>query len=270
MVFLITVAVIAPPKSNRLLPVKVYLFLLPFISFAIMEPIHLIFPSEFPKEVLFVIEWMFAGGAFLVLLLISLFEQPVSGIRVYMKCPRNFFGRLIHFIFSSGLSGSILLTIPMMLIPAAMIPFMKFHYSERYAAYGFLCIMASILSCVILSLFLSWRTKLPLPPWLWVIILQLVGNVAAIVPAVIEEGFDTFRDGVQCLFMLISPFFAFIEIVDGPGIGSPIPNATMISFIVAGCLLLILSPVFFKAFRLHRRPADADAVKTPTPEMMKK
>ena len=46
--------------------------------------------------------------------------------------------------------------------------------------------------------------------------------------------------------------------------------ALVISAIVSGVLFLVLSPVYFKAFRLHRRPDDSDAVKTPTAEMMKK
>ncbi|MBO7405604.1 MAG: hypothetical protein J6V24_11635, partial [Clostridia bacterium] len=217
LLFLLAVAVVAPPKSNRLLPVKVYLFLLPFISLAIMMPIYLVCRSyalSFPKEAFFVFECLFSSGAFLVMLAIALFEQPLAGIRVYMKCPRGFFGRLFHFIFSTGFSGSIILAIPLMLIPAAMASFMKFNHSATTAICGFLCMLTTVFGTAVLSLLIAWRTKLPLPAWVWMIILLVVGTIAPL-PVLIDEKFENFADSFRAVLMTVSPIQSFVEILEG-------------------------------------------------------
>ena len=128
LLFLLSVAVVSPPKSNRLFAVKLYLFLLPFLTCAVMAPFYFAFRStgSFTNELFYAFEFLFVGGAFGVLLLISLFEQPTAGIRVYMKCPRNFFGRVFHFIFSTGFCGSLLLTLSPSMKPARSINFQIF------------------------------------------------------------------------------------------------------------------------------------------------
>jgi multisubunit Na+/H+ antiporter MnhC subunit len=272
LLFLLSVAVVSPPKSNRLFAVKLYLFLLPFFTCAVMTPFYLAFRSSgsFTKEIFYAVEFLFAGGAFGTLLLISLFEQPTAGIRVYMKCPRNFFGRIFHFIFSTGFCGSLLLAVPVMVIPLVILPFMKFRRPGEIGAYGFLCMMFTVLSAVLLSQILSWMTKLRLLPWLWTVIFLVVGNAGVLVPVIINEGYEDLHESVQIIAMQFSQIFTFIEFVDGSTTHSPIPTALVVSAIVTGVLFLVLSPVYFKAFRLHRRPDDSDAVKTPTAEMMKK
>ena len=47
-----------------------------------------------------------------------------------MNCPRNFFGRFLHFLFSSGSAGSLLLTFPVLLLAAALIPVAKLSRSD--------------------------------------------------------------------------------------------------------------------------------------------
>ena len=272
LLFLLAVAVVSPPKSNRLFAVKLYLFLLPFFTCAVMAPFYFAFRSSgsFTNGIFYAVEFLFSGGAFGVLLLISLFEQPAAGIRVYMKCPRNFFGRLFHFIFSTGFCGSLLLAVPVMLIPAAILPFMKFGRSSEVAAYAFLCMMFTVLSAVLLAHIIAWMTKLRVPPWLWTVIFLVVGNAGVLIPVIINEGYDNIHESVQILCMQFSQIFTFLEFVDGSSTRAAIPNGLHVSAIVTGVLFLVISPVYFKAFRLHRRPDDSDAVKTPTAEMMKK
>jgi len=272
LLFLLSVAVVAPPKSNRLFAVKLYLFLLPFFTGAIMAPLYLAFRSTgtFTKEIFYAVEFLFAGGAFGTLLLISLFEQPTAGIRVYTKCPRNFFGRLLHFIFSTGFCGSLVLAVPVMLIPAAILPFMKFSRSGEIGAYAFLCMMFTVLSAVLLSQILAWGTKLRLAPWVWTLIFLIVGNAGVLIPVIANDGYDNISKPVQILGMQFSQIFTFIEFIEDNSTRSVIPSAMHVSAIVSGVLFLLISPIFFKAFRLHRHPGDSDAIKTPTAEMLKK
>lgn len=273
LLFLLAVAVIAPPKSNRLLPVKVYLFFLPFITAAIMLTVFLIlrstgssFTTDF-KEVCFFVECMFATGAFLVMLAISLFETPAAGIRVYMKCPRNFLGRLFHFIFSTGFSGSIVLSVPILLIPGAMAPFLRFRGGSLVAFFGFMCILTSVFGTVALSLLIAWRTKLPLPAWIWTIILLVAGTIAPL-PFLIDESIDNLPDVSQVLLMVISPVYSLVEMWEGTG--TPTREALIASSGISFLILVLLCPVFVRAFALHRRPSESEAVKPPTPEMLKK
>ncbi len=272
LLFLLSVAVVAPPKSNRLFAVKLYLFLLPFFTGAVMAPLYLAFLSagSLTKEIFYAVEYLFVGGAFGTLLLISLFEQPAAGIRVYTKCPRNFFGRLLHFIFSTGFCGSLILAVPVMLIPAAILPFMKFNRSGEIAAYGVLCMMFTVLSVVLLSQILAWGTKLRLAPWVWTLIFLIVGNAGVLIPVIANEGYDNISEPVQILAMQFSQIFTLIEFIDSSASREVIPNALVVSAIVTGVLFLLISPIYYKAFRLHRRPDDSDAVKTPTAEMLKK
>lgn len=272
LLFLLSVAVVAPPKSNRLFAVKLYLFLLPFFTCAVMAPFYFAFRStgSFTKEIFYAVEFLFAGGAFGTLLLISLFEQPTAGIRVYTKCPRNFFGRLLHFIFSTGFCGSLVLAVPVMLIPAAILPFMKFSRSGEIGAYTFLCMMFTVLSAVLLSQILAWGTKIRLAPWGWTLIFLVVGNAGVLIPVIANDGYDNLKESTQILAMQFSQIFTFLEFVDGSSTRAAIPNALLVSAIVTGVLFLLISPIFYKAFRLHRRPGDSDAVKTPTAEMLKK
>ena len=272
LLFLLSVAVVAPPKSNRLFAVKLYLFLLPFFTCAVMAPFYFAFRSagSFTKEIFYIVEFLFVGGSFGTLLLISLFEQPAAGIRVYTKCPRNIIGRLLHFIFSTGFCGSLILAALVMLIPAAILPYMKFGRSGVVGAYGFLCIMFTVLSAVLLSQILAWGTKLRLAPWVWTLIFLIVGNAGVLIPVIANEGYDNLKESTQILAMQFSQIFTFIEFIDSSSTRKVIPNALLVSAIVTGVMFLLISPIFIKAFRLHRHPDDSDAVKTPTAEMLKK
>ena len=74
--------------------------------------------------------------------------------------------------------------------------------------------------------------------------------------------------------MTISPLYALITVFTGPVVmdgGSTVQFMGMMSSgIVTGVLFLAFSHVFIRAFKHHRRPAEADSIKTPTPEMLGK
>ena len=284
MLFLLSLAVVSPPKSNRLLPAKVYLFALPFLSLLLMTPFYLIYgPSDFPPDVVFFIEFAFCFFSVAVLGIIAIFEMPTNSIRVYMKCPRNFIGRCLHFVFSTGFSGSLILAFLILAIPVAMYPFGKLSGDETSRLCGFLCLLVSSLGYVVLSLFLSWRTKLPLPAWLWMIIFEVAGNVLAWVPVAVNGGeLNGLPFPVRIASMLISPTYCFMETIDASVASTPATaprggffpltyphHALFWSLAVTGVLFLLLLPAIVKAFRMHRRPDDG-AVKPPTKEMLRK
>ena len=157
-----------------------------------------------------------------------------------------------------------------MLIPAAILPYMKFSRSAEVAAYAVLCMMFTVLSAVLLSQILAWGTKLRLAPWVWTLIFLIVGNAGVLIPVIANDGYDNIRESVQILAMQFSQIFTLIEFFEASRTREVIPNGMLVSAIVTGVLFLLISPIFFKAFRLHRHPGDSDAIKTPTAEMLKK
>ena len=268
LIFLLAVAIISPPKSNRMFLPKLYLFALPGLALLIIAPYYVLFAGpDFPHEMFYTVEFLFCAFSVAVLMLISLFEQPGGGIRIYMKCPRKFFGRCVHFLFSSGFPSSVLLALPIPLIPVILMPLGHISGTERYVACGFLCIVTSFMACVILSLVLSWRTRLPLPPWLWVIIFEVAVNIASWIPISINLGFRDFPKAVRTALMVLSPTYCFVEIVDSPRRFAV--NAAIASFILLGVTFLLLLPSILKTFKLHRYPEE-HAIKQPTAEMLKK
>ena len=266
LLFLLSLAVVSPPKSNRLLPAKAYLFALPFLSMLLIAPFYIIFAGpDYPPEMFYFIEFLFFAFSVAVLGLVALFETPTNSIRVYTKCPRGFFGRRLHFLFSSGFSGSVMLAILLLPLPVALIPLGDLPRDEKFVVCGFLCILVSLLGYVILSLVLSWRTRLPLPAWLWTIIFVVVGNITPWIPVAINE--DT-PDSipVRVVFMLFSQTYGLMEVFENPR--EVCFQALCVSLAVTGVLFLILLPAILKAFSLHRRPETG--VKPPTKEMLGK
>ncbi len=266
LIFLLSLAVVSPPKSNRLLPAKVYLFALPFLALLLMAPLYILFAGpDYPPEMFYTVEFLFCAFPIVVLGIVALFETPTNSIRVYMKCPRGFFGRRLHFLFSSGFSGSVMLAFLLLPLPVALIPLGDLPRNGEFIVFGFLCILVSFLGYVILSLILSWRTRLPLPAWLWAIIFLVIGNIAVWIPVAINE--DT-PDAIplRVASMIVAQTYCLMETVDNAE--EVCLQALCASLAVTGVLFLILLPAVFKAFRLHRRPEIE--VKSPTKEMLGK
>ena len=125
--------------------------------------------------------------------------------------------------------------------------------------------LVSALGYVILSLILSWRTRLPLPAWLWTVILAVVGNILPWIPVAINE--DTLPSKpLRIASMIMSQTYCFYETIDSSR--EVCRDALLASLAVTGILFLILLPAIVKAFRLHRYPENT--VKPPTKEMLGK
>ena len=262
LLFLFLIKFISPKKSNRNFALKIYLFILPFITLVCMLPLFAL-TTAFDKEIFYTLEALFTGGAVFLLLATSIFEPPMAGIRTFMECPTNPVKRVLHFVFSTGFSGSLILSELLIFIPLAILPFMHFSLAERTVVY---CLF-TLENILILSHGISWGTRLHLPPWALTILLLIPGIVPAFqVPAVSPV--------VQIVFMTFSPLYALITVFTGPVVmdgGNTVQFMGMLaSGIGTGVLFLAFSTVFIRAFKHHRRPAEADAIKTPTPEMLGK
>ena len=266
LLFLLSLAVISPPKSNRLLPAKVYLFALPFLSLLLIAPFYILFAGpDYPPEMFYFVEFLFCAFSIVVFGIIALFETPTNSIRVYMKCPRGFFGRRLHFLFSSGFSGSVMLALLLLPLPVVLIQLGDLPGTEKYIVCGLLCILVSFLGYVILSLILSWRTRLPLPAWLWAVIFDLAGNIVVWIPVAVNE--DTLDSiPLRVVSMVVSQTYSIMETFENSR--EVCLLALCASLAVTGVLFLILLPAIFKAFKLHRSPETG--VKPPTKEMLGK
>lgn len=265
--FLLSVAIISPPKSNRMFWPKLYLFALPVLSLLMIAPYYIILAGpDYPHEMFYVIEYLFCGFTIAVLAIMSLFEPPGGGIRINMKCPRKFIPRCVHFVFSSGFPGSVTLALPILLLPIVLMPLGHISGYGRYAACGILCMLSSFVGYVLLGLILSWRTRLAPPPWLWVIIFELVANIAPWIPVSIEGSLSDLPKAYHVAMMVLSPSYSFVAIIDSPRRYAV--QACIISLVLVGVLYLILFPAIVKAFKLHRYPEHA--IKQPTAEMLKK
>lgn len=276
LLFLLSLAVISPPKSNRFCPVKVYLFAMPAIAFLLILPYYIAFRNTgFTRDVYFVIEFIFCACAAVAMTLIAVCEPPMDSLRVYMKCPRGSLGRFVHFLFSSGFAGTLLLVLPVLAAPIATLPFSKLSNSERSTICGIMAIPVSFLSYALLSLLLSRIVKLRIPALAWMIILEIAGNLLGWIPLTLWEGLDFgSRFGgsipmplrVSC--MEVSHLYCFVEAFESSRTSWHCYYALAASVAVAGVLLLAMSPFLFKTFRQHRRP-DIE-VKPPTKDMLGK
>ena len=262
LIFLLLVRNISPAKSNRSFALKIYLAMLPFITLLLMLP-FVIFAASFKKEMFYTFEFLFTAGVFFFLLLLSFWEPPTAGVRVYMQCPTRPAGRFFHFVFSSGISGTLIQAAAVVLLPLAILPFMGFHFFIRTAVYGVMAFMFSLLSIAILSHLLSrWLNRVPTAlKALLILILESCLIVRA----------DSFGSPfAKLLLMQICPVYSLEMASNGPVMygSSTVQLLGMItSGIVAAILLLAFSPFMVKAFRRHRHPSGQYMIKTPTAEM---
>ena len=269
LLFLLALAVISPPKSNRFCAAKVYLFLLPAISLVLMAPYYFAVrgSTSYPPEMFYTIEFMFCVFSFGVMTLVAVCEPPVNSIRVYMNCPRNFFGRFLHFLFSSGSAGSLLLTFPVLLLAAALIPVAKLSRSDVVIFCGLLSILVSFLGYAILALLLGRRTKIP--PLGWLIMFEILTNIIVWIPFVaVSTSLRSVPQPVRIASMVFSHIYCLFETFDVSSRSNDTFYALGFTLCVTGALFLILLPGVVKSFRQHRHP-DIE-IKPPTKEMLGK
>ena len=270
LLFLLTLAVISPPKSNRFCAAKIYLFFLPVIALVLMAPYYIaVAGPSYPPEIFYTVEYLFCAFSLAVLTLVAIFEPPVNSIRVFMKCPRDLVGRFLHFLFSSGFAGTILLTVPVLALPAVLLPFAKLSRGGTNISWCMLCILVSFLGYALLSLNLSLRIKLHVPPIIWMIIFEIAGNIATVIPlTLLDAARHSIPRPLRLVSMVISHIYCFIQAVGSSSSSRQGIDALKISLTVTGILFLILLPLIVKAFRIHRHP-DIE-VKPPTKEMFGK
>ena len=269
LLFLLALAVISPPKSNRFCAAKVYLFALPAIALLLMAPycIAVRGSTSYPPEMFYTIEFLFCVFSFGVMTLVAVCEPPVNSIRVYMKCPRGFPGRFLHFLFSSGSAGTLLLTFPILAFAAALIPFAKLSRSDIVIFCGLISILVSFLGYAILALVLGRRTRIP--PLGWLFMFEILTNIIVWIPFVaVSTSLRSVPRPLRIASMVFSHIYCLIETFDVPSRSNDTFYALGFSLCVTGALFLVLLPDIIKTFRGHRYPEIE--VKPPTKEMLGK
>jgi len=275
LLFLLSLAVISPPKSNRFCAVKVYLFSLPAIAFLLTLPYYIAFRrTGFARVEFFVVEFIFCICAALAMSFVAVCEPQMNSLRVYMKCPRGFFGRFVHFLFSSGFAGTLLLVLPLLAVPIATLPFSALSRGEISTVCGIMSIPVSFFGYALLSILMSRIVKLRIPPLAWMIIFEVVGNLLGWIPLALWEGLDfgsAFGGSIPTpalvFCMELSHLYCFVESFDSHS-NWQCYHALATSLVVTGTLFLLLTPAIFKTFRQHRHP-DIE-VKPPTKDMLGK
>ena len=97
--FAATTAVITPPFANRMLPVRLLLFIAALVVFGFIP-----FMSKQPQDA-GVFFSAIPLGIYAVLGLLVLCDREIPGARVMAEIPKNPVGRIFHFLLSSNRTG---------------------------------------------------------------------------------------------------------------------------------------------------------------------
>ena len=103
-VFLLSVAIVAPPTSNRALPLRVYLTLVWTGTFGLF-----LWLAQWNGDTELLVVWMaFTLGALVLAVIVSAGERDTVGPRLRRSIPRNRLLRVPAFLFYSGITGGLL------------------------------------------------------------------------------------------------------------------------------------------------------------------
>ena len=103
-VFLLSVAIVAPPTSNRALPLRVYLTLVWAGTFALF-----LWLAQWNGDAELLVVWMaFTLGVLALAVVVSAGERETVGPRLRRSIPRNPLLRIPAFLFYSGITGGLL------------------------------------------------------------------------------------------------------------------------------------------------------------------
>jgi|GEM_PF-5172308 hypothetical protein len=182
LIFAICVAALNHPAANRMLPVRVYLLLLPLagplVGWGIQHSVH---TAGWLPEMMFwaTMAWLAVACAGCAIL--AAFERDYAGWRVTRNCPRNFVGRRLYFLFSSGWGGGILLSWLILLVLAVVLFCVeRFWLSgqdlEMVWLIGFGIVLYFIATSQLTILLRLWTGKLK--NWQWWLIIQGIGYVS--------------------------------------------------------------------------------------------
>ena len=261
LLFVSTTSLITPRFANRMFLPR----LLGMVCFVLYCCVAFI-PGVFEFEEMFLCCCPLALTAFLVLLAVCDREEP--GARVLSQVPRNFFGRLCHFLLSSNRTGGVLCLLPalfLFLTGAVTTTVWGKHTLVTLAVTAGLCgYLVFYGECAV---FLS-RLVPKVPGWVWLLI---VGAFFGALCPLIADGTHVKLDEI-----FVSPLqltgIRFGDFVSRrPVIAGPSPSVLRI-FI--GPVLAALPGVWFlidgvKKFRAWRAPASLPAEKEDGKEIVK-
>ena len=262
LLFVSTTSLITPRFANRMFLPRL-LGMVCFVLFCCVAFIPGVFRWLAGKagrefEEMFLCYCPLALTAFLVLLAVCDREEP--GARVLSQVPRNFFGRLCHFLLSSNRTGGVLcclLALSLFVIGAVTTSVWGKHTLWSLAIAAGVCgYLVFYGECAV---FLSCLGP-KVPGWVWLLI---VGAFFGAVCPLIADGTqvkldDIFVSPLQLTGIRVGDFVARRPLVTGP--------VPALSRVLIGPLLAALPGIWFlidgvKKFRAWRAPASLPAEK---------
>ena len=251
--YVLTLAVISPPDSNRILPVRIYLFCM---AAGIMPAV--VFAQHLEGKLS---ATSLCGSAALALFLlvtalavITLLEREKPGPRVLLRCPTGRAGRWLHFLFSSGCYGGLALTwLVLGLTTVWLVLLHSRHPADRTI---FVCALTGTIGAYILFyaecalLLRRFVGKLSSIQW-GLIVFIILGGLP------IFCCFDSLNQPKMFSGLITSPWFltSFLTTKSTMSLPPQTLNMAILSgylFAVPGALALV--PQVLRAFREHRRP----------------
>ena len=243
--FVLSVAIISPAASNRMMPIRIYLFLLYLLMPAAGWCLTLFDggPADAVESMLVSFS---AGGALLASLCATLgaFERDRAGVRVTRRCPDNPVGRFVYFLFSSGWGGGILLAWGM-LLPIALLEYLPIASGPGGAVF-LRCLIPGFYFLFYAEASISLRGLFPKKarPWiLWLLVAILLALLPLLAHAVLGLGDDI---GV---LLCTSPFTVFAK-------AEQIPRYALYALFFAAVGLLPVFPALRRQYRAFRRGGE--------------
>ena len=170
-----TIAMITPPFSNRMMPLRILLciLLVPLLITAFfMETFH----REPQYLILFMIMGAIAFSGFL-----AVCDRDEPGGRVLARVPRNPVGRFLHYLFSSNRCGGVVFSLILLLIFALVSVLLAARMKEAMALITF-GIAAYIICYCEIAIILN--RKVPsMPGWGWLLVVSFALGVIPMVAA---------------------------------------------------------------------------------------
>ncbi|MBO5792059.1 MAG: hypothetical protein J6S54_06250 [Lentisphaeria bacterium] len=170
-----TIAMITPPFSNRMMPLRILLciLLVPLLITAF-------FMETFHREPQYLILFMIMGAtAFSGFLAVCDRDEP--GGRVLAQVPRNPAGRFLHYLFSSNRCGGVVFSLILLLIFALVSVLLAARMKEAMALITF-SIAAYIICYCEIAIILN--RKVPsMPGWGWLLVVSFALGVIPMVAA---------------------------------------------------------------------------------------
>ncbi|MBW8035504.1 MAG: hypothetical protein FVQ79_07705 [Planctomycetes bacterium] len=244
----LSVALVSPPSSNKMIGVRIYTLFLWIASMVIIAVWMSVIPrGRFLEEIIY--SWSACAGiGACILLFISICERQEWGLRIRRTIPQNIFLRLPAFLLYTGAAGGVLLSVLIMaasfligffvVIALGKDPDDEFVRMLPYSAFYF--ISYALTALLIKRIFFKRVTFFGLPIAI-ALVLLIAGTAFPVIAAfLLKKGawYDTSELWLICNpFVMLAEYRTFWH------------EAMLFSGIWCAVISLIMLPWFVKQFR---------------------